>query len=309
MGGAVVQALNEKGIPTISVSKRGLAGTVAKDLTATENWDELLESVDCVIHTAARVHVMNETNIDPLVAYRHVNVDGTLNLARVAAKNGVRRFVFLSSVKVNGESVIEQRKPLIESDTPLPKEAYGISKFEAEIGLFRLAEEIGMEVVVVRPPLVYGPGVKANFQTMMDWLNKGLPLPLGALNNKRSFVGLSNLVDFLVKCIHHPNAANQTFFVSDGIDVSTTDLLKRLGEALMHPARLIPVPSWVIERGAMVIGKRDVASRLCGSLQVDISKARDLMSWEPPVSIDEELRRTAKYYLDQKKYTPSRRIP
>lgn len=304
IGSSVIRCLNERGTQVIPVSKRGLAGTIPKDLTSNESWCELLEPVDCIIHTAARVHVMSETSLDALAAYRYVNVSGTLNLARQAAKIGVRRFVFLSSVKVNGERMLSQGRPLSEVDTPLPQEPYGISKLEAEIGLFRLAEEYGMEVVVVRPPLVYGPGVKANFQAMMDWLIKGFPLPLGSLNNRRSMVGLGNLVDILLKCVEHPNAANQTFFVSDGVDVTTTDLLRRLGEALMHPARLIPIPSWIIEKGALAIGKQDIATRLCGSLQVDISKARSLLGWDPPITIDDELLRTARHFLDQKRYAP-----
>lgn len=259
-----------------------------------------LEGVDAVIHSAARVHVMSDQASDPLAEFRKVNVAGTLNFARQAAEAGVRRFIFLSSVKVNGEGT-----PVgvpYRADTPAaPVDSYGVSKMEAEQGLRELAAETGMEVVIIRPTLVYGPGVKANFLNMMRWLHKGVPLPFGAIHNRRSLVALDNLVDLIVTCIEHPAAANQTFLVSDGEDLSTTDLLRRMGAALGIPARLLPVPSWLLEVGAAMLGKQALAHRLCGSLQVDINKTRELLGWSPPVSVDAALRCTAVHYLEQQR--------
>jgi UDP-glucose 4-epimerase len=258
-------------------------------------WNNALAGVDCVVHLAARVHVMHDTDGNPLAAYRLVNTEGTINLARQAAAAGVRRFVFISSVKVNGEET-SPGQPFTEEDKPAPLDPYGISKLEAEQGLRDLATAAGMEVVIIRPPLVYGPGVKANFLTMMRWLNKGVPLPFGALDNRRSLVALDNLVDFIITCIDHPAAANQTFLVADGEDLSTTELLHRLSHALGKSPLLLPVTAGLLEAGAALLGKRAVAQRLCGSLCVDISKAREVLGWEPPVSVDQELRDTARAY-------------
>jgi UDP-glucose 4-epimerase len=251
-----------------------------------------IETVDAVVHLAARVHVMQETTADPLAEFRRVNVQGTMNLARQAASAGVRRFVFVSSIKVNGEAT-QLGRPFMADDAPAPLDAYGVSKMEAEQGLREIASQTGMEVVIIRPPLVYGPGVKANFAAMMRWLKRGVPLPLGAIYNQRSLVALDNLVDLIVTCLTHPAAANQTFMVSDGEDVSTTELLRRMGQAMGHPARLLPVPASWLKVAAGLVGKGDVAQRLCGSLQVDISKTRELLGWVPPVSLDEGLRRAA----------------
>jgi nucleoside-diphosphate-sugar epimerase len=262
-------------------------------------WQEALSGVNVVIHTAARVHVMNDTLADPLAEFRRVNVEGTLNLARQAVEAGVRRFIFVSSIKVNGEDT-PQGKPFTEDDTPAPADPYGISKCEAEEGLRQLAAGTGLEVVIIRPPLVYGPGVKANFLSMMRWLNKGVPLPLGAIRNQRSLVALDNLVDLITTCIDHPAAANQTFLAGDGEDLSTSELLRRMAAALGKPARLLPVPAWMLEVSAALLGRRAVAQRLCGSLQVDITKARTLLSWTPPVSVDEAMRKTARHFLEAK---------
>lgn len=267
------------------------------EINDTTKWGDVLYGTDAVIHLAARVHVMNEHGKDSLAAFRSVNVAGSLNLARRAAASGVKRFVFVSSVKVNGESTQIDR-PFHASDDSAPVDPYGVSKLEAEIGLREIAAQTGMEVVIIRPPLVYGPAVKANFLAMMNLLVKGVPLPLGAIYNSRSFVGLDNLVDLIVRCIDHPMAANQTFLVSDGEDVSTTQLLRRMGDALGRPARLLPVPVWMLEVGGALLGRRDLTQRLCGNLQVDISKAKELLGWSPPVSMDEGLRRTAGHYLE-----------
>lgn len=256
------------------------------------NWRDVLASCEFVIHLAARVHVMQDAVADPLEEFRRINVQSTLNLARQAASAGARRFVFVSSIKVNGEST-RTGHSFKADDAPGPLDAYGISKMEAEQGLREIAMQTGMEVVVIRPTLVYGPGVKANFAAMMRWLQRGVPLPLGAIHNQRSLVALDNLVDLIVTCLTHPAAANQTFLVSDGEDVSTTELLRRMGRAMGRPARLIPVPASWLQLAAGIVGKRDVAQRLCGSLQVDIEKTRQLLGWRPPVSLDEGLRRAA----------------
>ncbi|WP_313089525.1 SDR family oxidoreductase [Pseudomonas sp.] len=271
---------------------------VVGGLEADTDWRKLLDGVEVVIHSAARVHVMNDTSSDPLTEFRKVNVEGTLNLARQAAAAGVRRFIFISSIKVNGEGT-PVGAPYLADAQPAPADPYGISKMEAEQGLRALAAETGMEVVIIRPVLVYGPGVKANFLSMMRWLHKGVPLPFGAIHNRRSLVALDNLVDLVVICIDHPAAANQTFLVSDGEDLSTSELLRRMGSALGKPARLLPVPSRLLEIGAAMVGKQALAQRLCGSLQVDIGKTRELLDWTPPVSVDEALRKTAKHFLER----------
>lgn len=265
---------------------------VTGDLEAATDWSLALEGVAAVVHCAARVHVMAETATDPLAEFRRVNVQGTLNLARQAAATGVRRFVFISSIKVNGEAT-QLGSPFTADDAPAPLDAYGVSKMEAEQGLREIALQTGMEVVIIRPPLVYGPGVKANFAALMRAVQRGWPLPLGAVHNQRSLVALGNLVDFIVTCISHPQAANQTFLVSDGQDLSTTDLIRGMARAAGVPARLLPVPVWALQAGARLLGKGDAVQRLCGNLQVDISKARSLLGWVPPVSVEEGLRRAA----------------
>lgn len=268
------------------------------EMDSTADWSAVVTNVDVVVHCAARVHVICENHQNPLAAFRAVNVAGTMHLARAAATAGVRRFIFLSSVKVLGEeSPIDF--PLLASDTLQPADAYGISKMEAERALQALAVETGMELVIIRPPLVYGPNVKANFLSMMRWLQRGIPLPLGGIHNQRSLVALDNLVDLIVTCVKHTAAANQTFLVSDGEDLSTSELLRRLGEALGKPARLLPVPVFWLEAGATLLGERGVVKRLCGSLQVDIGKTRELLNWSPPVRVDEALRKTAARYLQQ----------
>ncbi|MNC20521.1 UDP-glucose 4-epimerase [compost metagenome] len=264
-------------------------------LDSDADWSQALDRAEVVIHSAARVHVMNDTESDPLEAFRKVNVEGTLNLARQAAGQGVRRFVFISSIKVNGEGT-PLNKPYFADTPPAPADPYGVSKMEAEQGLREIATDSGMEVVIIRPVLVYGPGVRANFLNMMRWLDKGVPLPFGAIHNRRSLVALDNLVDLILTCIRHPAAANQTFLVSDGEDLSTTQLLRRMGQALGKPARLLPVPSVLLERGAQLLGKQGLSQRLCGSLQVDISKTRKLLGWTPPVSVNEALLSAANYY-------------
>jgi len=265
------------------------------DLGDNTNWIPALNNIGVVVHTAARVHVMNDRANDSLSEFRKINVEGTLNLARQALVAGVKRFIFISSIKVNGESTTPGALYTAD-DQPNPVDPYGISKWESEIGLRRLAEESSLEVVIIRPPLVYGPGVKANFRRMMRWLDKGVPLPLGNIQNKRSLVALDNLVDLIITCTEHPAAANQIFLAGDGEDLSTTELLQRTGKALGKPARFIPFPVGLLTFLASLLGKKEVAQRLCGSLQVDISKARELLGWEPPVSVEERLRKVAGNY-------------
>ncbi len=265
---------------------------VTGDLEPSTDWSLALVNVSAIVHCAARVHVMADTAANPLEAFRRVNVQGTLNLARQAAFAGVRRFVFVSSIKVNGEAT-QPGFSFGANDAPAPLDTYGISKMEAEQGLRELSAQTGMEVVIIRPPLVYGPGVKANFAAMMRWLQRGVPLPLGAIHNQRSLVALNNLVDLIVTCTTHPAAVNQTFLVSDGEDVSTTELLRRMGQAMNCPARLIPVPASWLKLAATMVGKQDVAQRLCGSLQVDIEKTRQRLGWRPPLTLDQGLKKAA----------------
>ncbi len=255
------------------------------------DWRAALTGIDTVVHCAARVHVMHETASDPLEQFRRVNVAGTIALARHAQKAGVKRLVFLSSIKVNGEQT-KPGRPFTADDSPAPVDPYGISKLEAEQALLALASDGAMEVVVIRPVLVYGPGVKANFRTMMRWMEKGVPLPLGAIHhNRRSLVALDNLVDLMTLCLHHPAAANEVFLVSDGEDISTTELLHHMAHAMGRTARLIPVPARVIECAARLLGKSAVAQRLCGSLQVDIDKTKSKLCWHPPITLDAALKR------------------
>jgi nucleoside-diphosphate-sugar epimerase len=261
------------------------------DIDGATEWGPALVNCDVLVHLAARVHVMRESDADPLGSFRRVNVEGTLNLARQAAAAGVRRFVFVSSIKVNGESTLSG-KPFSESDAPLPTDAYGVSKMEAEQGLHELAARSGLEVTIIRPPLVYGPGVKANLAALLGAVQKGWPLPLGAVQNLRSFVALGNLVDFIFTCAAHPLAANQTFLVSDGHDLSTPELVHGLARAAGVSARLLPVPVWALQAGAALLGKSDALGRLCGNLQLDISKARRVLGWSPPVGVADALQQT-----------------
>lgn len=273
---------------------------LAPELGAQADWSPALAGVDAVIHCAARVHVMQEQAADPLAEYRRVNVEGTLCLARQAVAAGVRRFVFVSSIKVNGEQT-RPGQPFRADDVPQACDPYGISKCEAEEALLALGAESGLEVVIVRPPLIYGPGVKANFLSMLRWLKRGVPLPLGAIDNRRSLVALDNLVDLLVLCLSHPAAAGQRFLVSDGEDLSTTELLRRLGQALGRPAWLLPVPQAWIEAGARLLGRQSLSQRLCGSLQVNIDKTCEWLGWTPPLTVDQALARTAAHFLENQR--------
>jgi nucleoside-diphosphate-sugar epimerase len=300
VGAALVERLAREGVETRASVRRndvfvpaGIQTVLVEDLTANTDWNLALSGVGVIVHTAARVHVMNDVSNDPLTEYRRINVQGTLNLARQAVAAGVRRFVFISSIKVNGEAT-KLGFPFSAGDMSAPLDPYGISKMEAELGLREIGVQTGLEVVIIRPPLVYGYGVKANFAALTRVVQRRWVLPLGAVHNKRSLVALDNLVDFIVTCITHPKAAQHIFLVSDGHDLSTTELVHGLAQAAGVSTRLIPVPMWVLQAAAAMIGKGDTAKRLCGNLQVDISKAQSLLGWIPPISVEEGLLKAVK---------------
>ncbi len=303
VGKALLRGLQKKNLETV-VSVRSQCEDIPEtvkqyhvnNINAHTDWSDVLNKVDVVIHLAARVHVMND-GVNSSDEYRNVNTLATLNLARQAVASGVKRFVFLSSIKVNGEST-EFDQPFTSDGLCTSVDPYALSKHEAELGLLKLAHETGMEVVIIRPPLVYGPEVKANFASMMKWVNKGIPLPFGAVHNKRSLVALENLVSFIIHCIDHPKAANEIFLISDGEDVSTTELLQKVARALGKKSRLVPVPVSWMQFVAKCVGKETVSNRLFGSLQVDSAKARKLLGWKPVITMDEQLKKTADAFLE-----------
>lgn len=274
---------------------------VISDITNLSALDSIfLKRCDVVLHAAARAHIKNDEATDPVVEYRKVNRDATLTLARLAADSGVRRFVFLSSIGVNGNI---NTQPFTENDAPHPHDTYALSKYEAEQGLLEISEETGMEVVIIRPPLVYGPNAPGNFASLVKWVKKGVPLPFGSVHNQRSLVALDNLVDFITLCVDRersPGAANQVFLISDGEDVSTYQLLSKVGRAYGLKARLLPIPIGLMKFFARFLGKKAVADRLFGNLQVDSSKARNLLGWEPVITMDEQLSKMAEVDKESK---------
>lgn len=307
LGTALIERLAVKGFSCTAALRRPVAslppGVHAVEFNSLDNssdWSHVLASQEVVVHCAARVHIMSDTSTDPLLEFRKVNVVGTLHFATQAADAGVRRFIFISSIKVNGEST-KKGVPFNADDSPSPCDPYGVSKMEAEIGLLELAKRTRMEVVIIRPVLVYGPGVKANFQSMMRWVDRGVPLPFAAIDNRRSLIALDNLVDLIITCIDHPAASNQIFLASDGDDLSTSGLLARMAQALNKQARLFPVPDYLLHGAATLLGRRSISQRLLGSLQVDISKTKRLLQWEPPLSVDTALKATAAHYKEFKK--------
>lgn len=311
VGCSLVERLSEEGC-NITVLVRQLTSIFPKDVLQVadcelKNWllndlsfngkmYQALHSIDVVIHLAARVHIMKDEASDPLREFRKVNRDASLTLAEMAAKIGVKRFIYLSSIGVNGD---KSSSPFSELDEPLPHNDYAVSKYEAEHGLLNLAKQTGMEVVIIRPPLVYGPGVRANFASMMKWVNKDVPLPFGSIHNRRSLVALDNLVSFIIHCIEHPEAANEIFLISDDEDVSTPELLQKVAKSLGKQIRLIPVPVSWMAFAAKLIGKKAMANRLFGSSQVDISKAKNLLGWQPVITMNEQLKKTADAYLNK----------
>jgi len=273
----------------------GLEDTVAVgDIGPDTDWRTALERVSGVVHLAARTHVLRETSTDPLAEFRKINVSGTERLARSAAAGGVRRLVFVSSVKVNGERTEE--RPFTEGGAPRPEDAYGVSKWEAEQALSRIAAETGLEVVVLRPPLVYGPGVKGNFLRLMNLVARGVPLPLGAVDNRRSFIYTGNLAGAIVQALDAPQAAGRTYLASDGEDVSTPDLVRGLARALGVKPLLPSFPLAALGLAATLAGRRAEFARLTGSLQVDSSRIRRELDWRPPFTLAQGLELTAKWY-------------
>ncbi|MEG0937460.1 MAG: SDR family oxidoreductase [Comamonas sp.] len=273
---------------------------VINEIDGGTDWSSVVKGKSTVIHCAARAHILHDKAINPLQEFRRINVDGTLNLARQSVKAGVRRFIFLSSIGVNGAETFLH--PFTEFDTAAPHSPYAMSKYEAELGLQILAAETGIEIVIIRSPLVYGPKAPGNFGSLMRWIRSGVPLPLGSINNRRSLVSINNLVDLILICVNHPAASNQVFFVSDNEDVSTTELLRRMGKAMGNPARLVPIPSSFLRMAATALGRREIAIRLCGSLQVDIEKTRRLLGWNPPLSLDEGLKKAAEGGASEKNF-------
>ena len=302
IGQALCRALRSHGLDVCAASREpplsrenGIEYLNVGAIDSTTDWRVALAGKDTVVHLAARVHVMRESVADPLAEFRMVNVAGTERLAIAASEAGVRRLVYVSSIKVNGERTTGQL--FTECDAPQPEDPYAQSKLEAENVLLRISAQTGLEVVVVRPPLVYGPGVKGNFLLLLRLVQLGLPLPLACCDNRRSFLALSNFTDFLYQCLDHPAAVRQTFLLSDGHDLSTPDLIRRIARALDRPARLLPMPRSWLKAGAGLLRKTDLFDRLCGSLQVDIGSAERLLGWTPPVSVDEELSNTARWFL------------
>lgn len=294
VGGALLRYLSTAGACVVAAVRssgtRRFSERVFEvgDISADTQWGSALEGITVVVHTAARAHISQEVSSDPLTEYRGVNVEGTLNLARQAAIAGVKRFVFISSIGVNGNINV---RPFTALDVPYPVEPYAQSKWEAEQGLWRIQQETGMDLVIIRPPLVYGPEAPGNFGSLVRWVGKGIPLPLGAIHNRRSLVCIDNLVDLIVRCIDHPAAANHVFLAGDGRDLSTTELLRLVGDAMGRPARLIPVPAGVLKLSAALLGRKAMAQRLLGSLQIDISQTCETLNWQPPFTVEEGLRR------------------
>jgi UDP-4-keto-D-QuiNAc 4-reductase len=304
VGLALVERLHRMPDITVSAAVRRPDAAFSADLRVHSDcqldppggWPRALEGQDCVVHAAARVHVMHDAGAEASAAYHRTNVLGTLHLARAAALAGVGRFVYLSSIKVNGEATAAGR-PFRADDAPAPLDAYGRSKLQAEQALQELSSSTGMALVIVRPPLVYGPGVRANFRSLIVAVARGVPLPFGCVRNARSLVGLDNLVDLLAMCTTHPAAGGQTLLVSDGEDLSTPELVRRLARALGRSARLLPVPVGLLRAAAAIAGRRDAMQRLCSSLQIDATPTRRVLGWAPPLSVDEGLERTVAAFL------------
>lgn len=270
------------------------------DLTKGLSDNKALQNIDVLIHCAARVHIMDDASTNPLDDYREVNTKGTLNLAKQAVEAGVKRFIFISSIKVNGEAT-QLGNPFKFDDQRSPEDFYGQSKSEAEEQLLQLAEETGLEVVIIRPTLVYGPDVKANFASLLNLVSKGLPLPFGCIkDNKRSLVSVDNLVDLIVTCIDHPKAANQVFLVSDDNDVSTNEIVQLMANSLGKSQWQLPIPTPCYRLVGKVLGKEDVINRLLGSLQVDITHTKDTLGWKPPQTLEDGFKQTADAFLQSK---------
>ena len=264
------------------------------DIRSKTNWKKILTNIDCIIHCVAKAHETNFFNKESLNEFRMVNVEATANLARQAAASGVKRFVFLSSIKVNGENNINDTI-FRHDDPPNPKDAYGISKFEAEQELWKISKQTGIEVVIIRPPLVYGRGVKGYMKRLIKLINYGIPLPLSLINNKRSLIGIDNLVDIIIRCIDHPNADGKTFLVSDDRDLSTPDLLKLIASYMGSSVRLFPLPVTLLKFFSLILGMESEINKLIGSLRIDNSLTKEILNWKPPFNVEEGIRKMVDY--------------
>jgi UDP-glucose 4-epimerase len=296
VGQHLCELLTRSGFDVVRAVRNPAPGAVAVgSISGDTDWSEALRGVDAVVHAAARVHMLNDASVDPMTEFQKVNVEGTLNLAQQAAHRGVSRFIFLSSIAVHG--LTSEDQPFSPFDKPNPHDAYGYSKFEAEKGLIRISSETGMEQVIIRPPLVYGPGVGANFLRLMKLAASGLPLPLGGIRNLRSPVFVGNLCDLVQTCLEHPAAANRIFLVSDNRDVSTPDLLRTLAGQMGCPIRLFRVPAFLLRLAGLLTGRSGEIARVCGSLQLDISQTKEVLGWRPPFTMDAGIELTVKDYL------------
>ncbi|MGL5005950.1 MAG: UDP-glucose 4-epimerase family protein [Plesiomonas sp.] len=299
VGSALCYYLHQQKISVMGVTRKKSTQpwqVVGPELSDRANWQPLLKGVDTVVHCAARVHQMNEKECNALQQYREINTAATLHLAKQAVQSGVKRFIYLSSIKVNGElSLLNQ--PFCADDNHIPTDPYGLSKYEAEQQLKILAQETGLEVVIIRPPLVYGEGVKANFLSMMTWVKKGIPLPFGCIDNVRSFVFIDNLIDLIVTCCSHPAAANETFLVSDDNDVSLTQLLQTIAMQMQIKSRLLPIPQSWLQSVFAILGMKSLSQRLFGDLALEVTKTKKVLHWQPPVTFEQGIKRTVDDYL------------
>ncbi|MBC2775036.1 NAD-dependent epimerase/dehydratase family protein [Rhizobium sp. AQ_MP] len=290
VGSNMVQTLRSNAMNVRAISREKRPDTEAiNSYGADTDWSQQLKGVDCIIHLAARVHVMHETASDPIAAFREANYHATLNLARQAALSGLRRFIFVSTIKVNGERT-DKGQPFTSASTPNPQDPYAISKYDAERDLFELGRSTGMEITVVRPPLVYGPGVGGNFRLLMQWAKSGLPSVFSTIKNKRSMIFIENLTDLLRVVIHHPNAANRLFLASDNETMSTHEILNHLITACGRTPRTLPIPLAALRLAGKIVKREQQVLRLTESLEVDISETKHLLGWEPPVRTSDGLR-------------------
>lgn len=303
VGKAMIRRLSASKVPMVAVFRSqplvhedGITEHIL-DIGPETNWDKALQGCEVVIHLAARVHVMKDTAVDPLAEFRRTNLASTVNLARQAAAAGVKRFVYISSIKVNGEFTSEL--PFSPSNMPGPQDAYGVSKLEAERALHEISRASGMDVVIVRPPLVYGPGVRANFRALLNVVNLAWPLPLGCVHNRRSMIYLDNLTDAIFQCAIHPKASGKTFLVADGEDISTPDLIRKLAKVLHRPCRVFGFPVVLLTLLAALTGKSSSVNRLTQSLIIDDSDIRNQLNWVPPYTLDQGLKETVDWYLHE----------
>jgi nucleoside-diphosphate-sugar epimerase len=290
VGTALCNRLLQADHTVVKLVRKGTGPNVVAvgDIGPTTDWSAALAGCDVLVHLAARVHVMRETAADPQAQFNRVNAEGTAQLAQAAIRAGVGRFIYMSTAKVHGEST-SLGKPYTEQDAPSPRDAYASSKLAAESALRRAAENSPMDWVIIRPPLVYGPGVKANFASLAQAIARGLPLPLAAIQNQRSMVSVDNLVDFVMCCLSHPRAVNQQFLISDGHDLSTPELARQLTRAAGRPSRLVYLPVPLLKLGANLMGKGAAIQRLSDNLQIDIGKAQTLLGWKPVVTVNQAI--------------------